>query len=442
MGNNLYAASKMQYYPTAPLETYRMLNYIEYMHILSYKERYIKENILGDELYRRLYADCLDNNTEFSYIFYNYCIEHGKYDWIKEYIEYSAFNTDQPNKEFTICDYFAGEGKWLELFKTFMKYESKPKIRLIANEIEENRYNAMKENSVIDEIHLGSFEELETPKRSASLVLFNPPYNDDTKQRNCKKYLQMILDRELIYKNTDQYHRETGGIIMVIREDDLLDSLELIVKNFDIRVMYKANQDEFSKWEQWIIIASLRYLPLEDKTSYGASSIQELLMNYRNIIADGKEFKIDRYINNYGLRLFPVDYEQLKDNFKYTKKDSTITLLSGKDNVLKWVKDITELKDMSLEKLVVPKPLKQGEIANLISSGYINGDVSLSNGTAKHIVIGGTKNMVKTEKHIEKGDDGEKYEVTEELRYTQPYLNILCNKDDKMQIIELAGAEN
>lgn len=434
MGNNLIASSKLQFYPTDVKETLKLLKYTTYMDISYFKKETLKTQILGEALYKQLYTKVLDNEYKgFVDALYDYCIDNDKYDIIDDFIECKIYGTQDDTKEYVIADFFAGEGKWLEKFKTFLKYTNKPNIRLIANELEENRYNVINESGIVDEVYLGSFEGLKFPKRSVSLMLFNPPYNDDIRQRNCRKYLQMILDRELIYKNNDEYHRETGHIMMVIREDDFIDSMDIIVKNFDIYSCYKVNENEFSKWKQWVIIAELRYRPLEDTNQYDIRSIQELIIKFKDVIAGGKP-----YTRTYNILMRGVDYKQLKDNFKYVIAKDEVRV-GGKDGILKWIKDITELKDMSLEKLTVPKPLKQGEIANIISSGYINGEISLPDGTVKHIVIGGTKNMTKTEKRIEKDEQGNKYEVTEELRYTQPYLNVLCNKDGKMQIIELGG---
>lgn len=437
MGNNLIAQSKLQYYPTDEKETLKMLKYFVYMDISYYKKQSL-ENVLGKELYREIHTQVLDQKyISFVYAFYDWCIDNNRHDLINEFIECRAFNNENNNKEYIIADLFAGEAKWLESFKTFLKYSNTPKLKLIANELEENRCNTIKEKGIVDEVYLGSFEELQLPKNSISLMLFNPPYNDSNGERNCKRYLQMILDRELIYKNSNNYHRETGTIIMVIREDDVLDSIELIVKNFDIHNLYKVNDDEFSKWKQWVLIGSLRFIPLTDKNNYEALSIQEGVTKLKDIILSGNP-----YSRSYTIKLYPLDYAQLKENFQYIVNKNDKYILSKEDNILKWIKDITKLKDMDLEKLTIPKPLKKGEIANIISAGYINGNLSLEDGTARHIVIGGTKNMTKTEKRIEKDDNGNKYEVTEELRYTQPYLNILCNKDGKMQIIELVGDSN
>lgn len=438
MGNNLVSSSRLQFYPTEAIETFKMLKYFVNMTIPHYKNSTLENDILGKDLYKEIFTQVLDGKyPNFTYAFYDWCLDNDRYDLISTFIDCMAFSAESNEKEFVIADFFAGEGKWLESFRTFLKYTNKPKLKLIANEIEENRCNVIKESGIVDEVYFGSFEELKFPRNSVSLMLFNPPYSDSINIRNCKKYLQMILDRELIYNNKDDRNRETGSIIMVIREDDFLDSLDIIARHFEINMAYKVNEDEFGKWKQWVIIATLRYIVLDDKSVYNVFAIQEIIDKFKDIIASG-----ETYFRTHKIYLHPLDYKQLKENFKYVINKNESTMLSSKDNVLKWIKDITELKDMNLEKLTIPKALKQGEIANVISSGYINSEMSLKDGTANHIVIGGTKNLTKTEKRIEKDDKGDKYEVTEQLRYTQPYLNILCNKDNKMQIIELGSDNN
>ena len=110
-------------------------------------------------------------------------------------------------------------------------------------------------------------------------------------------------------------------------------------------------------------------------------------------------------------------------------------MLSNKKSKL-WrdVFDLTELKDMGTEKLVLPKPPKQGEIANLLASGQINGTMQIEQDgeTYEHIVVGGVKTLEEQET-IEK--DG--FTETKTLRYSKPYLNILIAEDGKYKIKEL-----
>ena len=116
------------------------------------------------------------------------------------------------------------------------------------------------------------------------------------------------------------------------------------------------------------------------------------------------EFSFTMY-PSYGVAVPAVEWDILKNNVKIIKnKDKYI---SKPDKVLKWIKNITELKDLSCEQIVLPKEPKVGEIANIISSGMINGELSLGN-QAKHIVVGGVKNLEKKETNIKKNDKGRK----------------------------------
>ena len=66
-----------------------------------------------------------------------------------------------------------------------------------------------------------------------------------------------------------------------------------------------------------------------------------------------------------------IDYDTAKENNKYI--EAPTTHISKNDSVWKWVKGITELKDLGEENVVVSKPLKLGEKSNLLASGMING---------------------------------------------------------------------
>jgi hypothetical protein len=130
-----------------------------------------------------------------------------------------------------------------------------------------------------------------------------------------------------------------------------------------------------------------------------------------------------------------IDYWQLKEN--YESIETSMNYISKMDNAWKWIKDITELKDLGQEKLTLPKELKIGEIANVLSSGYINGTISLENNKAKHVVIGGTRKVTKEESKTYKGEDGKKVTETTIVKMSKPYLNVLCSIDGMLQIKEL-----
>ena len=212
------------------------------------------------------------------------------------------------------------------------------------------------------------------------LLLFNPPYGTTNGIRNVRHYLQMTLDRQLIAPR--------GNIIMVIREDDARDIVDIMARNCYIHVMYKTHKEEYDKYKQIVLIAEVYREPLDETNPIYAKSIQLNAEKYLERLDNIKEFSPRYYFS--GVRsLQSVDIELLIENFKYVTGDKII--ISKPDSVWKHIKDLTELKDMGTEKLVLPKSPKQGEIANLLASGQINGTMSIEceGKIHEHIVVGG-----------------------------------------------------
>jgi hypothetical protein len=415
------------YYPTNEFETLRMLGLIGEIKLKGDDDnRYIRNSIIdniknniGEDVYKKICEIALDNCILIEQAMYDYFLNNNRHDLIKKYLEYTIGSIGEG--VITIADLQAGEGKWLRTFKDFIPHQNNDNshIKLIANELEENRYNQIK----ADYKYLGSFEDLQLPKESISLLLFNPPYGETNGIRNVRHYLQMTLDRQLI--------PNYGNIIMVIREDDARDIIDILARNCFVNVMYKTHKEEYDKYKQIVIIAEVYKEPLDETNPIYAKNIQINAEKYLDKLKDIKEFSPRDYF--LGIRrLQGVDIQLLMENFKYVTGDKII--ISKPDSVWKHIKDLTELKDMSTEKLVLPKSPKQGEIANLLASGQINGTMSIEHEgkTHEHIVVGGVKSLEETE-IIEHED----YKETKTLRYSKPYLNILVTKDGKYQVKEL-----
>jgi len=133
-----------------------------------------------------------------------------------------------------------------------------------------------------------------------------------------------------------------------------------------------------------------------------------------------------------------IDYKLAKENHQYIEKSKSY--VSKNDGAWNWIREITELKNLGEEKLTVPKPLKPGEIANILASGMVNGDMDLD-GKGKHVVIGGTKKVEKRETNTYKDDNGEKVTETKVIRMSLPYLNILYSENGELKIKELGDSE-
>lgn len=441
-GSQIESQSKLMFYPTQIKEIYRIISIVGRI-TFNHDNREVVKEQLGKEKYHELVTIALDSNLQVSNVIYDYFLEQEDYQSIKQYFTISL----NFSKELTtILDPFAGEGTFLELFTQAMKseYESE-NIHLIANELETNRYNTIKEKGIIDEHYNLAFEEFnKLPKNSISLLLYNPPYGDTNGIRNVKHYLELILDMGILHntKEADKGYAN-GHIVMVIRKDDLLDSLPLIVKYFDVyeELIYKVNEEEYNRFKQYVIYAKLRKEPIDLNNTYWALKYQEEMQLITNNIESNPEFNMKMYEKNYRTRidLPSIPYREMKFNMAAAKKSLELQSDLSNSN-WKWIKELTEVKDFTTEIIDKPTPLKLGETANIIASGLINGEMSL-NGKANHIVVGGTRSELKEESYKEKDNNGESITVTKKILYSQPYLNVLVNNNGHYEIKEIVGGE-
>jgi len=438
MGNSLAAEGKLMYYPTDLGEAHRLLGLLGRVEIDWLKKNYLKEYYTKEGIYQELAVKALDNQVPIDYVYYDMWLNNKDYDMIKNNCEYGLGSNN--NHDIVVADLFAGEGLFLDAFASFLpRKNSSNNYILVANEIEENRHKEIESNPNIYDSYNKSFEELNIGKNIVSLMLYNPPYGSTNNTRNVKMYLQMILDRQLIFNPTTSKDYKTGYIVCIIRKDDFLDSLDILSKNFDIlkNSIYKTNPEEYAKFKQYVFVAHLKRFPYDLSNTMQAMDFTKQYNEVKEIILSEPEFKLSQY-NTYQSMNYPyIDYNTAKENNKYI--ESPTSHISKNDSIWKWVKGITELKDLGEEKLVVPKPLKLGEISNLLASGMINGEISLEDGTGKHVAIGGTKSIEKKEVSKYKDDSGESYTETKIIKMSLPYLNILCSDNGKLVIKELGG---
>ena len=430
----------MMFFPTDKFETYRLLALLGDIQLDYLQERYLKEYYFNKEEYNNLFIQSADFNMPMRFVIYEKWLREEKHDLIKSYFTFKMGNSNQ--FPITICDLFAGEGLFLDVFKSFIpKNQFSNEFILIGNELERNRFEVINNNPNIDEKYNSSYEELNLPSNSCSLMLYNPPYGSQSDgTRNVKFYLNQILDRKLIYNPTTSKDYKTGYMVFVIRKDDFLDSLDVICQHFNVlkNAIYKVNAEEYAKYKQYIFIARLNNRPYDLNNITDAMDYKNNYNDIKRIIESEPEFELSMY-NTYRMMNYPyIDYETLKENHIHIEKSKSY--ISKNDSVWKWVKDITELKNLGEEKLIVPKPLKLGEIANILASGMINGEIDLD-GKGKHVVIGGTKKIEKKEINTYKDDNGEKITETKIIKMSLPYLNILCSENGELKIKELGDSE-
>jgi len=447
MGSSLIGDGKLNFYPTETWETYRLLGLLGRIDIDYYKKNYLKEYYTEQGLYQEIAMKSLDNQIPIDYCYYDKWLNDKDYDKIKQYCEFTLGHGNE--FPITIFDGFAGNGDFLDVFKSFIpKKNNSNDFLLISNELEEHRYETAKSNPNIDDCYNSSFEEWNVGRNVCSLFLMNPPYGQTLTTdsngktisiRNVKHYLNLILERGILYNPNTSKDYKSGYIAFVIRKDDFLDSLDILSKNFDIlkNSIYKTNPEEYAKFKQYIFIAKLKRFPYDLSNTMQAMDFQKQYNEVKEIILSEPEFNLRQY-NTYQSMNYPyIDYDTAKENNKYI--ESPTSHISKNDSMWKWVKGITELKDLGEEKLVVPKPLKLGEISNLLASGMINGEISSEDGTGRHVAIGGTKSIEKKEVSKYKDDNGESFTETKIIKMSLPYLNILCSDNGKLVIKELGG---
>lgn len=440
MGSIIASESKLQFYPTSEFETHRLLGILGYIRIDKYKREILKNLVLGQEKYNELFSISTGNNINIDNILYNYLLEQNNYKAIKEFCNIEIGNNNENNV--VIADLFAGEGKWLDSFKSIMELSSNSNHFLnLANELDEDRFSNIKNNLNIDESYNKSFEELQLPKNCISLMLFNPPYGITNGVRNVRHYLEMIINKNILYNPEKTKDYKTGYIVFVIRKDDFLDSLDLIVKHFDVNksCIYKVNPEEYSKFKQYIFIGHMRRYPYNSDNIQEVADFQNEYDNIKTIINSEPEFNITMYRTCQWMNYAYIDYLVVKENFKYIDKQNKY--ISNNDGAWKWIKGITELKNLSNEKITMPKNCKLGEIAMLLASGKINGNINLDDNRASHIVVGGTKTIQTKETETHKDIDGKNVHTTKTIKMSKPYLNILCTQNGKLTIKELGEAD-
>lgn len=435
----LESSSKLMYYPTDNHEIYRMLGIVGRVQ-MSIQSREEVRDLVGEEVYFEILESSIKNSrSNLAISFYDYFLERKEYDLIKKYLEVSFGYSNK--QTVTFFDPFAGEGVWLEMFKQAIPKDeiNSATIHTIANELETNRFKAIESKGIVDEVYNKAFEELkEIPKGSISMLLYNPPYGDTNGVRNVYHYLKMIIDEEIIHRSSD--YGGGGKIILVVRKDDLLESLPLLVENFNINqeTIYKVNEEEYKRYKQFVVYGELRNNPLDLKNTNDAIKYQQELNELSSVINSDPEFNPSMYGDN-RMILPNIPYDRLKENHRLVQEE-TFEVSQSNGDAWDWFKEITEIKQVEHEVINKATPMKIGELSNLIASGMINGEMELHDGIGYHVVAGGMKEQIVQEVVQEENRKGELENKTKTVLYSQPYLNVLINDNGKVKIKELEGS--
>ena len=398
--------SKLNFYPTEITEVYRIAACLGRLNLNTsvFKEKY-------NGVYLEMCSSDLSSySADLPYIYFERLLSAGRLDIIHDCFNVVLSYGDSC----PILDPFAGEGEFLSIVSRLSKEIS------IAVELDENRYNKIEADYKFN----CAFEDIDMPASSVSVLLYNPPYGATNGIRNVKHYLTKILQRDIL--------SDGATAVMVIRTDDFLDSFDLIYEHFDVFMKYRVDDAEFAKYKQVVIYA--KYSPKNTKSYYYANDFTKEKREAEVFAANPQRFQ-NSFYSKRDYQLIPgIKFGKIMSDFKIAKKREGI--YSSRDKVWDWIIESNEANLGDDFKLVTPKPPKTSEVAVILSSGVINGEIK--DNVASHIVAGGVKKVSRIETVISETEDGP-VEKLKETRLSRPYLAVLVKQGGELKIKTIEG---
>jgi len=333
----------------------------------------------------------------------------------------------------SILDGFAGKGEWLVSFRKYYKDLYYPKIKTLGIELVKERSDALKTNKVDYNFNY-AFEDVYIPRKSISLIYFNPPYDSINKERLTKIYLQDIIDREILVECESM-------VDFVIRDDDFVDCMELLLDHFSIisDTLFKAPSEEFSKFKQVVFTARFKRKskPTLD-TRWLISGRQDIKNELMDRLKNLETIDLMKIPNETidGCRKLPSVYFIKKMESLKLKNNNSKKISEKNDMSWSWFKEFTKIDTSTINNIVLGKAPKNGEIVNIIASGLLNQRIE------DHVVAGGTEQITETIKSIKINDDGKECEQIEVRKINKPYLNVLLPTGEIKKLLNKTESED
>lgn len=423
-GRTTIAESKMMFYPTDRMEQYRLFFFLTDVGRVELTTKKLVESIYGqqyhiDEINQLYIPNLYKNSYRFSYYYpWYYLLEKENFEILdmifsdKNKESQLYIRKSSGSKKYTVvCDLFCGEGEWLSMFNLWNDYIT------IGNEIEETRYEKSRKKG-IDILFNKAYEEIILPKNIVDIMLFNPPYGQINGVRNSYYYLKDIIDK--------QYVKEGGYIVCVLRKQDMEDCLDLMLSAGHILLMYKFNDKEYEKYQQFACV--IQIANRNEGQDYLLRRLNEKF-RYLSVLKEEYNFQTTTVMNS--LRFFSPTVETSRSDFKefilnniiYRDKKVNSNI---NDQLWRNLKKETVAPSIEIQKIVMPKMPKYNELSNIIAAGYINSDFD-ERDSVPHTAVGGVRQVVD---NMEVYDDNKQ---KKELVYKKavPYLKVLYVGKDK-----------
>ena len=424
-GRTTIAESKMMFYPTDRIEQYRLFFFLTDLGRVEITTKKLVEHFYGkqyqvDEINQLYIPNLYKNSYRFNYYYpWFYLLEKGDIEILdtifsnktKESEYYTTKKTHGKKKFTVVCDLFCGESEWLSLFGLWNDCIT------IGNEIESNRYEKSKERK-IDILFNKAYEEIILPKNTIDIMLFNPPYGQNNGIRNSYYYLKDIIDKH--------YVKEGGYIVCVLRKQDMEDCLELMLSVGTIHLLYKFNDNEYMKYQQFACI-----LKIENRDQGNDYILRRLNEKFRYLSVIKEEYNFQNTTVMNSMRFFTYGIETTKNDFKEYIANNIVyecnkTHSNVNDVLWKKLKKETSAPSVEINRITMPKMPKYNELSNIIAAGYINSDFDEKD-CVPHVAVGGVRQMVD---NVEVYDDSQQKEIV--YKKAVPYLRVLyVDKNEK-----------
>ena len=416
-GRTTIAESKMMFYPTDRLEQYRLFFFLTDLGRVELTTKKIVETIYGqqyqiDSINQLYITNLYKNSYRFNYYYpWFYLLEKRNIEMLDKIFSNKTKESEHytkkihGKKKFTVvCDLFCGESEWLSLFGLWNDTIT------IGNEIEFNRYEKSKERD-IDILFNKAYEEIVLPKNVVDIMLFNPPYGQNNGIRNSYYYLKDIIDR--------QYVKEGGYIVCVLRKQDMEDCLELMLSAGTIHLLYKLNDEEYKKYQQFACV-----LKIENRDQGNDYIFKRLNEKFRYLSVLKEEYNFQTTTVMNGLRFFTYPIETTKPDFKEYIVNNMVyenkkTNSNPSDILWRNLKKETSAPSIEINRITMPKMPKYNELSNIIAAGYINSDFD-ERDSIPHVAVGGVRQVIDS---VDVYDDSKEKEIV--YKKAVPYLRVL-----------------
>lgn len=334
----------------------------------------------------------------------------------------ASWGLSKPDDVLSIADLFAGKGEWLTTYGSYSKHPYYPLVSTLGIELVKERAECLKKNG-INYCFNSAYEDMDFGSKGLfSLFLFNPPYSTINGERTTKYYLKDIIEKEILIECN-------SFVDFVIREDDFIDCLDLLLDHFSIveETLFKAPSDEYGKYKQVVFTArykrkskrklDTRFL-VQDRQKLKESTIKRL-----DNLEEIDITKIPKDKLGICRRLTPLHFDKQMESLKM-KSNNAKKISNKNDMTWRWFEELTKIDTETIGNLILPKPPKDGEIINIISSGLLNEQVD------NHVVVGGIEQKTETFKAVVTDSNGKGSERIEVRKINKPFFNVLLPNGD------------